>query len=227
MGVAFTSLIEHGYPVFDVDDPTAGVLRRLLDARLGSAPVVEKGRYIGLVSVSELLRGRKGFPAPTVKLRSASLVHVPAFGTHAQVFESLAAVMAVDSDIIPVVDQEGLLEGVVPKRDVLKVLATQFHVDDGGVTIEIEVPPSGARISEIVTAIEKNDAFVLAFSSKPFGSAGDTRLLFFRVLTHDFFRLVRNLENYGYLVRDHSPFPDGGYDEMRERAQEFIRYMDM
>jgi acetoin utilization protein AcuB len=227
MGMPFTSLIEHGYPVFGIDEPAAGVLRKLVDAGLGSAPVVDDGQYVGIASVSALLRGRKAFPAPTRTLRTSNLAHIPAFGAEARVLESLGAAMAVDTEIIPIVDQEGMLEGVVPKLSILKAVATQFHVDDGGATIEIEAPPSGAKISEIVAAIEKNDAFVLAFSSKPFGSAGDARLLFFRVLTNDFFRLVRNLENYGYLVRDHSPFPDGGLDEMRERALEFIRYMDM
>jgi acetoin utilization protein AcuB len=35
------------------------------------------------------------------------------------------------------------------------------------------------------------------------------------------------MENYGYLIRYHSSFSAADSDELREKALEFIRYMDM
>ena len=52
-------------------------------------------------------------------------------------------------------------------------------------------------------------------------------LLPFRVQTHDQFRLVKNVEQYGYAIRYASPLSASEYDELREKALEFIRYMDM
>ncbi|NTU93163.1 MAG: CBS domain-containing protein [Chlorobiaceae bacterium] len=227
MGVIFTSMIEADYPVFGLDDLAGEAARRLADCGLASAPVLDGPLYVGMVTLSGLLAGRKGFPQAKSTLRSVRLEPVPGFAQDAQLFESLRAVATVGSEVIPLLDSDMRYVGVVTRRAILGVLAERFHVEEGVSTLEIEVPPPGAKLSEMIAAIEKNDASVVSYSSKPSGMAGGGVVLFFRVMTHDFFRLVRNLENYGYLVDYHSPFPDVSYDEMREKALEFIRYMDM
>jgi acetoin utilization protein AcuB len=227
MGMTFAFLIEASYPVFALDEPAAHVARTLADGGLAFAPVLDGGRYVGMVSLSALLSGRKGWPSAKTLLASARLEVVPAFALDDQVFEKLHAVVAARGDVVPVTDAEGLYAGVVTKQGILGFLAARFHSGEGSSTLEIVVPPTGARLSELIEIIEKNDASILSFTSWPSNVAGEGQILFFRVVTHDFFRLILNLEKYGYLIRYHSSFPDAGYDELREKALEFIRYMDM
>lgn len=227
MGMTFASLIETDFPVFSLDEPTALLARRLTDGGFAFAPVLDKGRYVGMASLSGVLSGRKGWPSAKTTLVAAELLPVPAFAPDDQIFEKLSAVAAIKSDVVPVVDDQGGYAGVVSRQGILGFLAARFHSGEGSSTLEIEVPPKGARLSEIIETIEKNDASIISFTAWPSGGAGDGQILFFRVVTHDFFRLIRNMENYGYLIRYHSPFPDAGYDELREKALEFIRYMDM
>ncbi len=227
MQATFASMIEPGYPVFSLDDPAVDAVRRLADAGVSAAPVLDGRRYVGMATISGLLAGRKGFPAPRTTLRSAPLENIPGFAGDAMLVESLPAVSAVETDVIAVLDEEMEFAGAITKRSIYRVLESWLHAESGVSTIELEVPPPGARLSEIVAAIEKNDAKVLHCSAKAYGSTGEGQLLLIRVLSHDFFRLVRNLERYGYLISYHSPFPDTEYDDMREKALEFIRYMDM
>lgn len=227
MPVTFSQLIEAGYPVFAIGDPVADVARKLADSELGCAPVLDGGRYVGMVFLSALLRGRKGWPPAGQNLDPAMIERVGSYREEEQLFDNLIAISASRSSIVPVIAPDGLYSGVVSRQRILAFLADRIHAGEGGSTIEIETPPTGAKLSEIIETIEKNDASILSFTSWPAGGANEGRIIFFRIATHDFFRLVRNLENYGYLIRYHSAFPDAGYDELREKALEFIRYMDM
>jgi CBS domain-containing protein len=225
--MTFSSLIEEDYPVFALDDAAGEAARRLVERRVGLAPVIDGDRYAGMATLSGLLAGNRGWPSAKTAVRSSVLERVPVFGPDTELIEGLKAFVAIGSEAVPLADDDGTFAGIVTRRAVMEALAALFHAEDGSSSLEIEVPPPGARLSEMIAVIEKNDASIVSFSSKPSGKTGDGQLLLFRVMTHDFFRLVRNLEKYGYLVSYHSPFPDAGYDEMREKALEFIRYMDM
>lgn len=220
-------VIEPGYPVFGLDDPAAEAAHRLADAGLQAAPVLDGKRYAGMATLSGILAGRKGFPSKQATLRSITLEPVPGFAGDTGIVESLGVLAEVDSEVIAVLDEKMEYLGAVTRRALFRTIAEWLHPEPEASTIELQVPPPGARLSEIVAAIEKNDAVVLNCSSKPFGTTGEAQLLTVRVLSHDFYRLVRNLERYGYLVTYHTPYPGSGYDDMREKALEFIRYMDM
>ena len=227
MAVTFSHLVEADYPVFTLGDSTAEVARKLADSGCACAPVLDGDHYLGMAFLSGLLKGRKGWPTVKEKLGKELLERVRAYRPDEQLFDNLLPVAAARSGIVPLADAEGRYAGVVSTRKILGFLAERIHSGEGGSTIEIEVPPTGAKLSEIIETIEKNDASILSFTSWPTGEAGQGRIIFFRLATHDFFRLVRNLENYGYLIRYHSTFPAAGYDELREKALEFIHYMDM
>lgn len=228
MTASFAQLIESGYPVFAFGDPAGDIARTLAERGIAVAPVLESGRYVGMASLSRILGARRTWPPPQkVRLDHDLLDRVPSFGRDEQILDRMDALAGVQCGIVPVVGEGGLYEGVVSKRTIIGFLASIYHAGEGSVSLEIEVPPSGARVSEVVATIEKNDASVVSFGSRPAGISGMGQVLCFRVVTHDLFRLVKNLERYGYLVRHHSPFPEAGYDELREKALEFIRYIDM
>jgi CBS domain-containing protein len=227
MSVTFSYLAETDYPAFTLGGSTAEAARRLAASGCLCAPVLDGERYLGMVSLSRLLEGRKGWPTVREKLGAELLETVRSYRPDEQLFDNLISVAAAKCGVVPLADEDGRYEGVVSRKRILGFLAERMHSGEGGSTMEIEVPPTGAKLSEVIETIEKNDASILSFTSWPTGASGQGRIIFFRVATHDFFRLVRNMENYGYLIRYHSAFPDAGYDELREKALEFIRYMDM
>lgn len=230
MSVTFSYLAEPVSTAFTIGEPVPGVVETLAGKALECAPVLDgDGRYAGMVSLSGLLGGQAGESGGgEVAALGAEMIEMAcAYGPDEQLFDNLASVATATCGVVPVVDEDGRLEGVVSRSRVLKFLADRMHSGEGGYTLEIEVPPTGAKLSEIIETIEKNDASVLSFSSWPTGAGQAGKILFFRVATHDFFRLMRNMEKYGYLIRYHTVFPESGYDELREKALEFIHYMDM
>ena len=79
----------------------------------------------------------------------------------------------------------------------------------------------------VIAALEKNDTTVLSFGMYPATPDAEGIVVTFRLQTFDLFRLVKNLEKYGYSIRYTSPFFKEKDDEMREKALEFIRFMDI
>lgn len=227
MSVTFSYLADAVSTAFTIGDPLEEVTKALVAKELECAPVLDDGRYVGMVSLSGLLRDREGRADASQTLGADMIEKARAYEPDEQLFDNLSAVASARCGIVPVVDEDERLEGVVSKSRVLAFLADRMHSGEGGYTLEIEVPPTGAKLSEVIETIEKNDASVLSFTSWPTGPGQAGNIIFFRLATHDFYRLIRNMEKYGYLIRYHSLFPEAGYDELREKALEFIRYMDM
>ena len=94
-------------------------------------------------------------------------------------------------------------------------------------TLELDIPAFELKLSEVVATLEKNDATVLSFGMYRATSKDDSMVLTFRIQTHDLYRLVKNMEKYGYMIRYSSPFFKERDDELRDKALEFIHFMDM
>ncbi len=227
MNIRFASLVDQGYPVLGLDDAAADAARLLIDRGISMAPVLDGERYLGMATLSGLMAGKRSLPSAKSSIRTLSLASVPAFAEDALLIDGLHAMVSGGNDVVPVTGGDGKYLGVVTRRQAVGILAGLAHVDDASLSLVIEAPSPGIRLSAVIAAIEKNDAVIVSFSTMPAEGENSGQFLLFRVLAHDFFRLVRNLENYGYLVSFHSPFPDFSDDEMREKALEFIRYIDM
>ncbi|MBM3163082.1 MAG: CBS domain-containing protein [Chlorobi bacterium] len=219
----------HGYPVFSETDQVETAQHVLTVQGRNCAPVLREGKPVSLVTLSLLLAAREGgMPAMPAALSDLPLPRIAVAGPHEHLLDVFSRASSAPGDIIAIVDEGGLFSAVIEKCRLAKEISTLFHLAAGEcVTLELEVPPSGVRISEVLSVFEKNDASVPAYGFRTPSVEGEGVILCFRVQTADLFRLVTNLEKYGYRVRYTTPFPGSGEDELREKALEFIRYLDM
>ncbi|HHE08227.1 MAG TPA: CBS domain-containing protein, partial [Chlorobaculum parvum] len=144
MSVTFSYLAEPVSTAFTIGELVPGVVEALAGKALECAPVLDgDGKYVGMVFLSGLLGDRTGAPDAGAKLDAEMIEMARAFGLDEQLFDNLAAVAEARGGIVPVVDEDGSLEGVVSRSRILKFLADRMHSGEGGYTLEIEVPPSG------------------------------------------------------------------------------------
>ncbi|ASQ90559.1 hypothetical protein CHL67_06160 [Prosthecochloris sp. GSB1] len=222
--------IDVDYPVFQSDDKALDVLARLDELDLGEAPVLKDGKLFALVSSGELRRAL----APAGGEASGLLVGDMRFeipesvrpDVHLlDVFPCLCRERS--KNLLAISGDDGAFVGVAPKMPLLRAIASLFHFDEKGATIEIEVPALGVKLSEIIGVLEKNEATVLSFGVAVPDPGAQSMVITFRLRTSDSFRLAKTLEKYGYAVHFATPSSDGGVDELREKALEFMRYIDM
>ncbi len=222
--------IDEDYPVFQASETVRDALVQFQARDVREMPVLKDGKLLAFVSADDLHEAVRvdgdvdtGFLLENLSFDEPETVrgdqHI------LDIFEQLNRNKL--SDILPVTGEEGEYEGIVAKSGLLQEIALLFHFSETGATLEIEAPALGVKVSEIISVIEKNDAMVLSFGIAEPEPGAQTMVMTFRVQSQDIYRLVTNLEKYGYLVRSANSSAGGGVDELREKALEFMRYIDM
>ncbi len=227
--------IETDYPVFDASETVSDVVLQLKESGLQEAPVVKNGKLLALVSVEELLE--PDICLPEAKEETDAHLRLENIQCNeplsAREEEHLLDIFDRLNDdrsatLLPVVDGEGMYRGVLVKSRLFLEIAELFHFSEKGSTLEIEVPALGVKLSDVIDVLEKNDAMVLSFGVVEPEPGAQTMVLALRIQCKDMYRLVKNLEKYGYLVScSMAGGNEGGVDELREKALEFMRYIDM
>jgi len=214
-------------PVFADDALVAEVLAFMQKGGIECAPVLHEGKIAAMVTIMDLLPSEQSKKARGVRLAQLKLEKAESIGLDEHLFDIFSRICVFSQPLIPVSGREGGYIGVLEKATLFERIAAIFHLGEEAVTLELDVPSFELKLSEVIAAFEKNDATVLSFGMYSAAPEGDGVVITFRLQTHDLFRLVKNLEKYGYSIRYTSPFFREKEDEMREKAREFIRFMEI
>ncbi|MEI6757258.1 MAG: CBS domain-containing protein [Chlorobium sp.] len=221
------SALDQTCPFFADDMTVVEVIDLMQKGRLECAPVLQEGKITAMVTLRDLLLLRPSSSMNELCLRDLELEKTGTAGLHEHLFEVCSRMRSFPAAIVPVLEEDGRYAGIIEKAKLLEKIGEVFHLGEEGSTIELDVPSFGLKLSEIIATLEKNDATVLSFGLYHEPSKPEGMVVTFRVQTHDLFRLVKNIENYGYSVRYSSPFFREGDEELREKALEFIHFLDM
>jgi len=221
------STLDTTWPFFADDALVEEVLAFMQKEGIECVPVVHEGEFEAMVTITDLLPLEPLQKTKKLRLKDLLLEKVGSIGLDEHLFDIFSRMRTFSSSLIAVTQRDGTYAGVVEKTLLLERIATIFHLGEGAVTLELDVPSFDLKLSEVIAALEKNDATVLSFGMYPVTPEGEGVVVAFRLQTYDLFRLVKNLEQYGYSIRYTSPFFQEKDDEMREKALEFIRFMDM
>lgn len=137
------------------DDPVLDVARRLLANRISGAPVLERGKVVGMISEADLVRGtalgrnRRWSSALPMSLALGGLVlddtaaaavvadvmttKVVSIGPDEGVLQAAALIDRHGVRRLPVIDEGGYLVGVITRSDLVRCMARVFERDVQGV----------------------------------------------------------------------------------------------
>ncbi|MDT9547163.1 MAG: CBS domain-containing protein [Chlorobium sp.] len=219
------SSLDVSYPAFEDSKTIQELLAFMSREGLFCVPVCHKGRFSGIVHLDELEKAAEG---AAEKLRDLNFPVTPSATADEHVLALFSRMGFFPETIIPVVDAEtGDYLGIVHKERLFMRMVEVFHLAGDSMTLELEVPAFGLNVSEVIAVLEKNDATVLSFGSYHPSPEGESRVLCMRLQVHDAYHLVKTLEQYGYLIRYAAPLSGGDDEDLREKALEFIRVMDL
>ncbi len=215
--------IDIDYPAFEDDALAVEVLSLMQEGHLESLPVLHEGKITAIVTLQDLLSAKEERSIETLPLVEMRLAKAESIGLHEHLFDAFSRIRTFPGSVVPVSEKDGSYLGCIRKMIFYEKTAEVFHLGEEGMTLELDIPSAGLKLSEIISILEKNDATVLSFGT--YHAPG--MVVTFRVQTHDFYRLVNNLEKYGYSIRYSSKFIQEKDEDLREKALEFIRLMDM
>lgn len=212
-------------------EPSAPLYERLFKEGQTSFALFDGSRLKSIPLTSELgaaLAAPGVDPATPVSELIGEQVLPETLGDDEHLLDVVGRLLRSRGPYLPVVSADNVYAGVVPRQEMLEDIVRIYHLGlQEGVSLELEVPVVGVRVSDIVAAIEKNDATVLSFGVSEPRPGDEGMVITFRLQTSELFRLVKNLEHYGYLVRYHSRTDHAPGDELRDKALEFMKYIEM
>lgn len=204
-------------------DTVEYALGLLLEMRVRHLPVVDSaGRLVGLVSEDLLLDAASPDMFVDQLLTAESVTASPDL----HVFEAAKTIVSHGLTALPVVDSNDQYVGVVRRHEIFDQLARMLSTQESGAILALEVEGKNHSLSKLVFAIEQNEANVLSVATEPSPENGLTRVTI-KLDTQDTSRVRHVLEHNGYNVVAAFSDRDDDDDDLRDRIEEFMRYLEV
>ena len=150
-------LINTNIPRLQLQDSVSKALQLMNDFRLTHLPVVADNKYLGLVSEDDLLDAESD--KMPIELMQESFIPVAVYENE-HFLNAVNCSNQFDTSVVPVIDEEKELEGVITTKELLKSLGDFAGANEIGGIIVLEMERSQFAISEISRIVESNDATI-------------------------------------------------------------------
>lgn len=155
-------LINNNIPRLQLQDSIAKAVQLVDDYRVTHLPVVAEEKFLGLISEEDLLDADDSHLA----IETLQQHFIPAFvKDNVHFLSAVNASIQHETNLVPVVNEEQELAGIISTQDLLKTLGTFSGANEIGGIIVLEMERSQFAISEISRIVESNDSTILHLNS--------------------------------------------------------------
>lgn len=151
-------LINSNIPRLKLQDTVSKALQLINDYRVTHLPVVMEDKYLGMVSEEDLLDVEE--EKMPIELMQENFVYA-AVSENEHFLTAVNCCNQFDTTVVPVINEEKELLGVITTPDLLKALGNFAGTNEIGGIVVLEMERSQFAISEISRIVESNDATVL------------------------------------------------------------------
>lgn len=215
-------LINNNIPRLQLQDSVAKALQLVADFKVTHLPVVTEEAYLGLLSEEDLM------DAEDEKLPIEVLQKHFIQASVKENFHFLNAVntsIQHDTNIVPVVNEEGELAGIISTSDLLKTLGNFAGANEIGGIIVLEMERSQFAISEISRIVESNDCTILHLNSHTDPSTGMLTVTL-HINKKEISAVVATFERYEYDVIYY--FGNENFEnEIHSNYRNLMNYLDI
>ncbi len=215
-------LIKEDILPLTIDDSISEAIIRMNEYKVSHFPVVENGKFIGIISEKEILD-----PESTNADLKKEFLHFDNYylNEHQYIYDVLKLASSQKLSIIPVVDDAGLYVGSITQGDIVTFFAESMAVDLPGGVFVIEVSTNDYSLTEIANIIETNDAKVL--SIQIVSNVNSSKLeIIAKVSKIELGAILQTMERYGYKII--ASFQESvDYDELRDNYDSLINYLNI
>lgn len=190
-------LSSHTIPYLHLQDKVYQALQLMNDNQVTHLPIVEGEKYIGIISEDDLLMAENEH-APLSDLQQSFSNASVKSDEH---FLRAIRVAAEDGlSVVPVVDGENDLAGVVTYNDLLKQASDFMSLHEPGGLIVLEMQSNQYSFSEISKILEVNDAQITQLNTLNNAETGIMRVTI-RINKPDVSDVVAAFQRYEYDVK--------------------------
>lgn len=213
-------------PKFDPltgSDSVEAVKARMEAENIQTLPVVDTTTHalIGQIYYSDLLGAKTDHSIADMDLHEPVKVYR---GQH--LFEAVRLMLQYERKVLPVVDQEWTMLGVIERERMLDLIPQMLNLTESGSVITITLAPMDFSISEMVNIIETENAKILGMTVEKPRQDEQKYDVSFKLDVQDVSRVAAALRRYDYVVSTNSENEIFSQD-LENRADELLKYIDM
>jgi CBS domain-containing protein len=215
-------LISPSLPILHLQDKVFNALQMMNDYHVSHLAIEENGKFAGLVSEEALLQS----PDETIEIGEMK-ESFPLLTVNENDHFLKALQLAVENrlSIVPVINEQKELSGVVSYRELLKQASEFMNVKDPGGLIVLEMDTTNYSFSEISRLVETNNAQItqLNTSTDPQTGLMQVTLKLNKTEVSD---IVATFQRYEYTVKYY--FGEELYEnELRSNYDNLMNYLKL
>lgn len=192
------------------------------DLFIKDLPVVDDAyRFLGIISEKEVLNHSLDDAISTYEL---TLQSAQIHGDD-HLFEVLAIMAENDISMVPVVNKEGILTGIITQEDLLRFYAKSFSFNEPGCIIVLEMGFRDYSLSQISNIVEQEDVKILStfITADP---QSEKVLLTIKVNTGEIQQIESSLTRHGYTIK--ASYAEKDYiNLLKQRYDHLMNYLDV
>jgi acetoin utilization protein AcuB len=189
-------LINNNIPRLKLQDSVTKALQLINDFRVTHLAVVADDKYLGLISEEDLLDAEE--EKMPIELMQETFIDA-AVHDNEHFLTAVTFCNQFDTSVVPVINEERELAGVITNTDLLKALGNFAGTNEIGGIIVLEMERSQFAISEISRIVESNDATILHLNTTVHPETGMLTVSI-HINKKEIASIVATFERYDYDV---------------------------
>jgi CBS domain-containing protein len=215
-------LLNNTIPRLKLQDTVGKALQLINDFRVTHLPVVQEEKFLGLISEEDLLDVKE--EKMPMELLQENFIYA-AVPENQHFLSAVNCCNQYDTNVVPVINEEKELLGVITTPDLLKALGNFTGTNELGGIVVLEMERSQFAISEISRIVESNDATILHLNTTVHPETG---LLTVTIHTNkkEIATVVATFERYDYDVIYYSG-TENFENEIHTNYRHLMNYLDI
>lgn len=216
-----SELISYDIPPLKLSDSGEKALGWMEEFKVNDIPVVEVGKYIGLIHESNILD--RDNQEDTIGQYNLDF-NKPLAHQNQHLFELIGLFVENEVDVLPIVDQDEKYLGVITAKSILSFFAKAISIANQGSIITLELNVNDYSLSEIAKLVESDDAKILA--SFVTSHVDSTKLeVTLKINKTEITRILHTFERFNYTVT--ASYNETEYQkDLQNRYDEFMRFLN-
>lgn len=189
-------LIDNTIPQLHLEDTVNKALQLTADFKCTHLPVVDKDKYLGLISEDDLLDNIT--EGATIEL--FQLDFIPAkVNVNQHFLKAVPVCNLYQTNVIPVVNESDELLGCIRNFGLINALGNFCGANEFGALVVLEMEPNRLAISEINSIVESDGATILHLNVSPI-STGQLLQVTLQINKREISTIIASFERYEYSV---------------------------
>lgn len=214
-------IIEAGYPLLSVTDKVSFALQLMEDYDIQHLPVTAQDKFVGIVSKDDLMDVDDHLTLGTLQDQFIVAAVLP----EEHFTTALKIARRFDVSVVPSVNKEGEVTGLITQKILIRTLANYFNVEEPGGIIVLEIDRRNFSFGELSRLIETNNDIITQMNTC---TESDTGLLIVTIKINKvtISDVIATLQRYEYIIRYY--FGEEDYEnELRSNYDLLMTYLNI